>query len=172
MPGAERDPISELLDEPARKLLEKAYAQPGQWVTGRLADPTTRQITWGRERGIDVTGPDNPSVAGGRGLDARSRWGRAFVRALYWNHRNWYGTGNQLSNQHGNVYRTRGPLRAEIGRHTSAGTGRHATGSRAVRVQLARGGETLERAERRAPRSHWWPNGGPRASRRELRDWE
>jgi len=172
MPGAERDPISELLDGAARKLLEKAYAQPGQWVTGRLADPTTRQIAWGRERGIDITGPDNPSVAGGRGLDARSRWGRAFVRALYWNHRNWYGTGNWLSNQYQNTYRTRGPLRAEIGRHVAAGSGRHATGSRAVRIQLARGGEALERAERRAPRSHWWPDGGPRASRRELRDWE
>jgi len=172
MPGAERDPLSELLDGAARKILERAYAQRGQWVTARLADPNLKQIAYGRERGIDATGPDNPSVAGGRGLNARSRWGRAFVRAVYWNHRNWYGTGNRLSNQYRNVYRTRGPLRVEVGRHVAAGTGRHAVGSRAVRVQLARGGEALERAERRAPRSHWWPDGGPRASQRDLRDWE
>src|SRR5215475_3750757 len=80
---ARRDPASELLDGAARRLISHALGSPGQWQSTRLADPgpQSRQIL--SSLGINWRGPDNASARGGRGLNARDRWGRAMVRALY-----------------------------------------------------------------------------------------
>ena len=86
----ERDPVSELFDAGARALLDRGYAHPGAWQPTRLQDPEARHLaTFG---GLDLLGPDDASVRGRPGLDARSRWARAFVRAVYHNHKWHSGT--------------------------------------------------------------------------------
>lgn len=163
-----RDPVSEAFDDTARRLLERAYRQRGQWITVRLKDPTMRQRTRWAAEGINVDGPDNPSVRGGRGLDAKTRWARALVRSL----------------NYVNKHETQGaPLRFEVGRHIPASPQfdpRYPERggfppSRQFRFQVARGGSAAMRAVQRKPDSEriWTDDGGrgERFSRRELRDW-
>jgi hypothetical protein len=88
MPRAVRDPVSELFDSGARVLLERAYAARGGWAGTRLADPGPRHAAYFASLGIDVAGPDNASTAGGH-MNAYTRWGRAFTRSLYYQHK-WY----------------------------------------------------------------------------------
>lgn len=127
---AARDPVSIQFDGGAEQLLAKARgAGRGVWVSTLLADPTLAQArAWGA-RGIDVTGPD-PLPRGG--LEARTRWARAFVRALYYNR----GTA---------------PIQVEVGRHLPA-SGRAPAG-RQVRLRLRAGGEPALAAVRRLPDS-------------------
>lgn len=87
----QRDPVSVIFDAGARALLDRAYRAPGQWRPTRLADPEPRHLAEFAARGISVLGPDDASVPGGPGLNARSRWARAFVRALYHQHTLWSG---------------------------------------------------------------------------------
>jgi hypothetical protein len=168
--------VSVLFDGPARRLLSRAYARPGVWVMTRLADPSPRHVAWAAERGINANGPDNPSVAGGRGLNARSRWARAFVRALNYQHK-WYSGGGQapFRTQLRTAPRSSSALRIEVGRHIPASPRGGFPAGRAVRVQLARGGQAKARAVRRLPDSAriWTDEGEPAArfSRVELRDW-
>jgi hypothetical protein len=174
MPGTQRDPISEMFDGAARTLLSRAYARPGEWIMSRVADPTPRQRGYASERGIQVDGPDNPSVRGGKGLNARTRWCRAFARALYYNHK-WYSATGQTSmrSQRRTSPRAAGALRIEIGRHMPA-RGVIPAG-RAIRIQVARGGQAKDRAVRRLPSSARWvtedKTAGPRQSSIDLRDW-
>jgi len=118
--------------------------------------------------GIDVTGPDNPTAAGGKGLNARSRWARALVRSLYYVHRQAGGGGS---------------LKVEIGRHVPASPqfdpvhperGGFPPG-RAVRVQLASSGRAAMRAVQRQPdSSRIYDDDGRAASRwadASKRDW-
>jgi hypothetical protein len=79
-----RDPVSVELNSWARRLLDRAYDRPGQWVAARLANPNPGQVRALRSQGIDPSGPDNKSGAGR--VNARTRWGRGAVRALYYNH--------------------------------------------------------------------------------------
>jgi hypothetical protein len=92
MLGSKRDPVSELLDRGARELLERAYGARGEWVLTRLADPDAGTIAWAATLGIDVMGRDNAPTASGRRNNAHTRWGRAFVRSLYHQHR-WWSNG-------------------------------------------------------------------------------
>ena len=111
-----RDPVSLLFDSPARRLLDKAYASPHTWVQVWLPDPTIRQRTRfvGVVRG-DLLGPD-PLPKGG-GLDAKSRWARGFVRALYYQHRNYSpARGSSVWARRRSPRNTYG-LRVEVGRH-------------------------------------------------------
>ncbi|HVH79719.1 MAG TPA: hypothetical protein VM782_10040, partial [Stellaceae bacterium] len=87
-----RDPVSQLFDAGARQLLERAYAARGGWVGTRLADPTPRHRAVLALLGINPDAPDDAAAAG-RGLDAKSRWGRGFVRALYYQHKLWAASG-------------------------------------------------------------------------------
>jgi hypothetical protein len=174
MPGTQRDPVSELFDGAARTLLARAYAKPGEWIMTRVADPDRRAIAYGSERGINVTGPDRPSVPGGTGLNARTRWCRAFVRALYYQHK-WYSAAGQASlrSERRTSPRAAGALRIEIGRHMPA-RGVIPAG-RAIRIQIAKGGQAKDRAVRRLPDSRRWmlddKTAGPRQSSIDLRDW-
>jgi hypothetical protein len=181
---AERDPLSVLFDGPARRLLDRAYARPGRWVMTRLADPGPRHRAYAAERGIDPLGPDRPSVPGGKGLNARTRWARAFVRALYYQHR-WYsaGRGPGFRVQRRTVVRAAGALQVEVGRHVPASPqfdpehperGGFPPG-RAVRVRLVAGGRAKERAVARLPDSaRIYDDDGRPAQRHSevgLRDW-
>jgi hypothetical protein len=86
-----RDPLSELLDEGARDFLTRVYAARGQWVTTRLADPNPAVDRFARDLlGIDPEGPDDARVRTGKPNPMRSRWARAFARAVYHQHK-WYG---------------------------------------------------------------------------------
>lgn len=118
MPAYERDPVSEGLTRAARSLLARAYATPGRWVSTRLADPDPATIAEYRAYGIDVTGPDNAPVAGARRLDAKTRWARGYVRALYYQHL-WYSElgGRGWRTTRRTEQRRSGALRVNVGRH-------------------------------------------------------
>lgn len=159
-----RDPISVLFDAPARRLLERAYAQPGQWVSTRLADPGMRARTMAAARGIDLDGPDVTSARGGRSkrTDAKSRWARAFIRSVYYQHK-WYSGGGtrEFRSKRRTVMRQSGGLRFEVGRRIPASpqfdpanpsAGGFPAG-RTVRIKLDRGGQAKLRAVNRLPDS-------------------
>lgn len=125
-----RDPVSVHFDEAARHQLSRARAASG-WITTRLADPTPRQIRrWQMSDRIDVTAADPVR----RGLNARTRWGRAFVRSLY-----------------AQLRETDGPLRVEIGRRVPE-LGVLPAG-RQVRIRLDSGARAALAAVRRLPGS-------------------
>jgi hypothetical protein len=135
-----------LFDAGARRLLARAYAKPGEWVMTRLADPTpgeaARCLAW---YGINVLGPDNAPTQSGRRQDAHTRWGRGFVRALYYQHKWWSGLGSsgwRASKR--TTPRTAGALQVEWGRRLPV-LGVIPAG-RAVRVRLARGGQAAAKA--------------------------
>lgn len=146
----ERDPVSVLHDRGAREMLARVYAaRRGAWVMTRLADPTDRHRAWARALyGIDLDGPDNAPTLSGRRLDARTRWGRAFMRALWYQHR-WYGPA---AGKAGGVRTARrmtpasAALQVQWGRRLpGSATGRMLPAGRAVRVRVAYGGKTARR---------------------------
>ena len=170
---AQRDPASILLDQGARDLLARAYDAPrGTWTGTRLADPGPRARLYLAAEGIDWRGPDNPSVPGGRGLNARDRWTRAFVRALYYNHR-LYTSGRGVLAEARMVPNRADALEVDIGRRVSP-RGIIPAG-RAVRVRIRQGGRAAYQAARSKPgRDRIYDDGGyhaERASVLELRDW-
>jgi len=168
--GARRDPVSETFDRSAARILERAYAKRGQWIEIWLPDPTIRQRSRWVNQGINVDGPDNPSVRGrGRGgVDAKTRWGRAFVRSVYYLHK---ASGHS------------GAVRVQVGRHVAASPqfdpAHPERGGlpprRRVRVQLAAGGKRADAAVRRlGDRDRIWTDDGREAARFSdpaLRDW-
>lgn len=146
----DRDPLSVLLDPGARQFLGRVYAAKGGWVTTRLADPDARTAAYAEQAGTPAAGRDNASTVSGRHMNARSRWGRAFVRSMYYNHR-WYGAaqrrggpalrGTRRLQPYGR------PLEIEIGRHVPA-RGVIPPG-RLVRARLRPGGKTARAAVQR-----------------------
>lgn len=175
MPG--RDPVSVAFDASARRLLERAYAARGTWVQAWLPDPDLRQRTRWLERGINVGGPD-PLPPGG-GLDARTRWGRAFARSLYYNAK-WYRPARGSSRMRTQKLNTASgtPLRVEFGRHVPGNELGGLPPRRRVRIMIAQGGEAAERAVTRLPeasRSFVGPKSarvpGPRWAAPEYKDW-
>jgi hypothetical protein len=169
-----RDPVSVLFDAGARSLLTRAYAARGTWVSTRLADPSPRHLAQLALLGINPLGPDGATAAGGRGLDARTRWARGFVRALYYQHR-WYapGTGDRWRQARRTVPGGRGALEVQVGpRLRVRGV---LPGGREVRVRVHPGGQAARRAAARLPDSRriyddqWAP--GERWSDPALRDW-
>jgi|SRR5579872_534713 len=88
-----RDPVSELFDAGARAQLGRAYADRGAWKETRLQPPEPRHRAYLARLGIDPDGPDDASVPGRPGLDARNRWARGYVRALYYQHCNFSADG-------------------------------------------------------------------------------
>lgn len=91
-----RDPVSELFDGAARKLLARAYDRPGLWTETRLANPSARHLAWGFAQGINLLGPDPAETLEGSHINARSAWARGFVRAAYYQHRWYYRQGRGL----------------------------------------------------------------------------
>jgi hypothetical protein len=169
--GSTRDPVSVTFDAAAVRLLDRAYATRGKWVMIWLPDPTIRQRSRWLAEGINVGGPDNPTVHGGTGLDAKTRWARAFVRSL-----------NYQKKHAGRS----GALRVEVGRHVPASPqfdpAHPERGGfpprRRIRVQIASAGRAKEAAVTRLPDGDRWavgPQGqrrrGPRWADPSLRDW-
>jgi hypothetical protein len=167
-PGSKRDPLSVAFDRGARALLQRAYDHPGQWQATRVAVPSPRQATALRQRGINPYGPD--PVPKGGGLDARTRWMRGFIRALYYQHKWWSGGGGrQFRSAKRTTARHTGALIVEVGRVMPA-RGVIPAG-RVVRVQLARGGQAKSKAVDRMPEREQWANDGPRRAQLVWRDW-
>lgn len=95
----ERDPMSVRYDPAAGRLLGRAYARPGSWVTTEIKrpDPGPRTREWLREQGINLFLTD----AGGL-----TTYERAFQRSLYYSHHGGGGRVNpvwSLQRQWGNL---------------------------------------------------------------------
>ena len=176
MPGLSRDPVSELFDRGSRRLLERAYAARGGWAGTRLADPSPEHRDYFRSQyGIDVDGPDNAPTLSGRRDDAKSRWGRGFVRSLYYQHK-WFSpmrADRTWRAERRSVPRSAGAIEVEWGRRMP-GAGVIPAG-RAIRVRTRAGGQAKMRAVQRMPdRERIWTDEGQPAGRFSLasgRDW-
>lgn len=173
---ATRDPVSVPWDAAARRLLDRCYAAPGTWQATRLADPTPAQLAWAASLGINLNGRDNPSTATRRGgLNARSRWARAFVRSVNYQHRYYskVGRGGGWRDDRARVARASYALQVEVGRALPA-RGVIPAG-RAVRVKLHQGGQRADQAAARKSDADRYitDDGGPggRVSSFDRRDW-
>lgn len=76
MPGAQRDPLSVWFDPAARRLLERAYRNRGQWTGVFLGPPTLDQRARAARLGIYDLGE--------RDRWGEQRWVRAFKRSVYY----------------------------------------------------------------------------------------
>lgn len=108
----------------------------------RLADPTPAHRSYLASVGIDPDGPDDKSGAGA--LNARTRWGRGFVRALYYQHKWWSDAPGGGGWRDTKRAAPRGDLSLviEVGRALPGGRqeGTLLRPGRAVRVKAVRGG--------------------------------
>jgi hypothetical protein len=162
-----RDPLSEAFDDGARRLLDRAYARPREWHTTRLTDPSPADLI--KYRAFDPSGPD--PVAGGR---YRSRWGRAFARAIYYQHRNYspHRQAGPWRKTRRTTVRRAGSLLVEAGKYKPA-VGVIPRGL-SFRVMLTDGGHAKAEAVDKLPASQRWagPAGhGPAAAQLGDRDW-
>jgi hypothetical protein len=106
-----RDPVSELFDRGATRLLERAYARPGAWAGTRVKPPAPEQVAFALYRGINVFRPDP---------QAGDRWTRAFLRSLY--HLNtWYFWGGQLQAGHRRMSKNPQAIRYQVGTRNPQG---------------------------------------------------
>jgi hypothetical protein len=177
--GAAPDPASVLLENAARRLLDRAYARPGQWVRTILADPAPRAAQWLASQGIDPRGADDAATAGGArrgGLDARDRWSRAMVRAVYRQHR-WWSPGpgeRRWRTERRTVKRLAGAVRFRAGRRYPA-VGVIPAG-REIELRYDPDTRAARRAVARMPASaQMYDNQGRPGGRhgdRAARDWE
>lgn len=152
----ERDPVSVLLDRGAREMLTRVYgARRGTWVMTRLADPTPRHREWASARGWDLDGPDNAATVSGKHINAHTRWGRAFMRALWYNHRQYGpepGRGARGIRSSKRMQPTGSALQIEWGRRLPGSTtGQMLPAGRAVRIRIAYGGKTARRVVEAKP---------------------
>jgi hypothetical protein len=141
-----RDPVSELFDGAARRLLARAYARPGVWVAGRIPDPTGAHRSYLSGRGIDPAARDTAGVT----LDARTRWARGFVRALQYQHRWFSGSpdgGGWRDRKRARPRQDMG-LSVQVGRALAGGrqAGTLLRPGRAVRIQVRPGAKRWVRA--------------------------
>lgn len=166
-----RDPLSERFDLPARKLIEHAYANRGEWAGYLLPPPGPRARAWMAARGIRPY--------------ERDRWGelrfiRSFKRSVYWQVK-WYGGREGLrasrnSASGGKRSHWGAPVRVqwETGRQVTDPGGH--LGAWAVRIRIHPKGKATAAAGRRA-RDRWVDDEGHptfRQSRPDLGDrpWE
>lgn len=81
MPGLP-DPVSVLWEPAAEKFMAGVRAAKGGWYGIRITDPEPRHHVLFDAYGLDpLLGPDPARRPGG--LNARDRWRRGFVRAVY-----------------------------------------------------------------------------------------
>jgi hypothetical protein len=93
-----RDPLSVWFDAAALRLLERAYANKGQWTGVYLAPPSVPQ----RARAAMLGFPD---LTSGRDRWGEVRWVRAFKRSVYWNHKKFgYSDGLHPGNYRNSPY--------------------------------------------------------------------
>jgi hypothetical protein len=166
--------VSELLDRGARELLGRVYAErAGTWVMTRLADPSADHQRWAASMGIgDLMDRDVPTTDSGRNDTAHTRWGRAFARALYHQHR-WWSNGRGGWRATRRIAPNPRPLEIEWGgRVRRLGV---IPAGRAVRVRQPRGGQAARRAVQARPRAARIYDGSGRTAGRwadpARRDW-
>jgi hypothetical protein len=176
----ERDPVSVLHDRGARAMLAQVYAVPrGTWVMTRLADPTERHLAWARGQGWDLMGPDNAVTRSGKKVNAHTRWGRAFMRALWYQHKHYGPNPGRGSSRKPGVRDQRRaadygiPLQLEWGRRLPGSP--NLPRGRAVRVRTAYGGRTALRVvQAKQADDRIWEDDGEPGGRFALageRDW-
>lgn len=164
----QRDPVSVLFDDGARRLLARAYANPGTWQSTRLANPGPRQLGYLSSLGIDWQARDTAGSG-----EARTRWARAFIRAVYYQHK-WYSPARGSSDwSRRRTFRTAGGLSFEVGRALPGG---HQAGTvlvpgRQISIKLQRGGQAKERAVASIPGDRIWADRGPAWADPAKRDW-
>ena len=153
MARATRDPLSEWFDGAARNVLARAYARPGVWIGTRVTDPAPRHLERLAALGINPAGPDPVNRLPGRGINAHDRWTRAFVRAVYYQHR-WYSgrPGGGFRRERRHQPRSASALEVEVGRRLVP-RGELIPAGRAVRVRRRPGGDGARAAVRRLPDS-------------------
>lgn len=159
------DPVSETLDRAARQLLDRVYAARGGWAVTRLASPTPEQAGYWLFQGVPVWGPDPVHRQNPDGLDARSRWMRAYIRALWRQHQFWSGdpdTGGWRAQRR----TTRRPdgIQIRVGRLMPV-RGIIPAG-REIRVRMS----DIPKGSP-VPAGRQWASGGPAASDATVRDW-
>jgi hypothetical protein len=158
-----RDPVSELFDAGARRLLTRAYARVGTWQQTRVTDPSARHCAWAAELGIDLDGRDKWG---------RPRWAAGMVRAIYYQHK-WFYSRGALREQRRNVANDSRAVQVEVGRRMPA-VGVLPAG-RIVRVRVRPGGAAAARAARAEPadRRIYTTSGAPGArwNDQSQRDW-
>lgn len=177
MASVSRDPLSEWFDGAARGILERAYARPGVWIGTRIADPAPRHLERLAGLGINPSGPDPVNRLPGKGVNARDRWTRAFIRAVYYQHR-WYSgrPGGGFRRERRAVARSASSIEVQVGRRLVR-QGELIPAGRAVRVRRRRGGDQAMNAVRRLPDSRriYDDQGGPASRWADpaiTRDWQ
>jgi hypothetical protein len=161
------DPLRDLFIPGARALLSRAYAHPEEWHLTRLVDPTPAELA--RYGQYHPLGPD--PVDGRR---YRTRWGRAFARCLYDQHR-WWSPHTQAGAWRTSkrpAVRKSGALLVEAGKYKPA-IGVIPRGL-SFRVMLDHSGAAMRAAVAELPASQRWagPAGhGAASSRLDDRDW-
>lgn len=154
--------MSVLFDAGARRLLERAYDRPGQWIGTRVAAPSPAEAAYFASQGINVYGRDQLG---------RDRWAAGFIRAVYYQHRN-YRTGRGWGGRRLAPYDGRA-IRYELGRQLRE-LGVIPAG-RAVRIRSVPGGPAAQRAAEKLPYSQriLTDSGpGPAQAIAADRDWE
>lgn len=166
-----------MFDAGARKLLDRAYARPGRWVATRVTDPRPEHFRALAAYGIDPLAADPvQSQLPGRGINARSRWVRGFVRALYYQHRNYSGrSGGGWRAEPRSVPRAAVALEVQVGRRMPVG--KTVAAGRIVRVRVHRGAARARAAaeSKATTRRIYDPGGEPGMRHAEIeiaRDWE
>lgn len=161
--GAQPDPLRDHFIDGARLLLARAYRNPGTWQSVRLVNPGPRATAYALSLGINPLGPDNASTLSPRGgLDARSRWARAFVRCLYDQHKFWADAGGGWRrDKRTTAWYVGRALTVEVGRALAGGaqSGSVLQPGRAVRIMYrpgnrsggARGHAAAQRYTQRLP---------------------
>jgi hypothetical protein len=165
----QRDPVSVQFDAAAARLLRRAHANRGQWTGTYVKNPTREWMLWAGVRGINLLGPDN--APGGM---ARTRWCRAFIRAVYYNHKWHYYAGKGLDLADRRVAPYGGnALQYQVGTVRIDPTGRVI--GRAVRIRVLAGGQAAQRAADKLPDSKriYDDSGQPAGRHSDLtdRDW-
>jgi hypothetical protein len=171
------DPLRDHFTRGARQLLARAYAHQGAWQGTRLASPDAAGLAECARLGIDPFGPDNTTArrrAGG--LNARSRWMRAFIRCLYEQHQFWADSQVRpgwRDERRLVPLRTRG-ISIDVGRAVPA-LGVIPAG-RAIRLKVYRAGAqaSFTAVDRKPDRDRIYLAGrvtGPKQADGRLRDW-
>ena len=142
-----RDPVAVQFDPAAAKLLRRAYAQRGGWVGTYVKNPSPTWMVWGAQHGINLLGKD--TAGGGQ---ARTRWCRAFLRSVYYQHEWFYyqTRGLDLGDRRVTKYRGKA-LEYQVG--TVRLDPRGLVVGRAVRIRLLSGGQAARRAVEKLPDS-------------------
>lgn len=167
--GHKRDPVSELFDAAARRLLERAHERRGQWVSTRLGPPSPRHVALFATLGINVLAADE--LPGGA---ARTRWARGFVRAVHFQRKWFTARGGAFRDERRMVPFGEGALEVEVGRWLPA-TGAIPAG-RVIRARIRPGGQAaLGAVRRKADSARIYDDRGSPAGRWSdpaRRDWE